>query len=169
MTCSLSDPPISSINLDTEKGGYEAARLMDIMIQNRVKEPQDILVKPTHIVTRQSTDIISANDQYIVKALKFIHQNIEIDLSVTNVMKEVPLCRRSLEKRFKDTTGKGIYQYVLSLRMQKFAERLLETDKSINEIAFETGINLSNNISRQFKQIKGCTPTEYRKRHIKKL
>ncbi|HRO85293.1 MAG TPA: DNA-binding transcriptional regulator [Niabella sp.] len=165
MTCNLSDPPISSIHLDTERGGYEAAKLMDKLIKKEVTKYSDILVKPTHIVTRQSTDIISASDQYMAKALKYIHLNIDNDIRVADVLKEVPLCRRSFEKRFKDTTGKGVYQYVLSLRMQKIAEKLLETDKPVNEIAFEVGINMSNNISRQFKQIKGCTPSEYRRRH----
>lgn len=168
MTCNLSDPPISSIHLDTERGGYEAAKLMDKLIKKEVTKYSDILVKPTHIVTRQSTDIISASDQYMAKALKYIHLNIDNDIRVADVLKEVPLCRRSFEKRFKDTTGKGVYQYVLSLRMQKIAEKLLETDKPVNEIAFEVGINMSNNISRQFKQIKGCTPSEYRRRHTKK-
>jgi len=168
MTCNLSDPPISSIHLDTERGGYEAAKLMDKLIKKEVTKYSDILVKPTHIVTRQSTDIISASDQYMAKALKYIHLNIDNDIRVADVLKEVPLCRRSFEKRFKETTGKGVYQYVLALRMQKIAEKLLETDKPINEIAFDVGINMSNNISRQFKQIKGCTPSEYRRRHTKK-
>lgn len=168
MTCSLSDPPISSINLDTEKGGYEAAYLMDQMIHKKIRMPYDIFVKPTHIVTRQSTDIISANDQDIVKSLKYIHQHIDDKINVAQVLKEVPLCRRSFEKRFKETTGSSVYKYIYHLKIQKFAERLLETDNSIFEISLELGFTMSNNIARQFKQIKGCTPTEYRNRHIKK-
>ena len=165
MTCNLSDPPLSSISLDTEKGGYEAARLMDHLISNKKTEIHNILVKPTHIITRQSTDITSANDLHIAKALKFIHQNIDEKINVTDVLKEVPLSRRSLEKRFFDITGLAVYKYIYNLKIQKFAERLLETDKTVSEISMESGFAMSNNISRQFKQVKGCTPSEYRKKH----
>jgi LacI family transcriptional regulator len=77
MTCNLSDPPLSSIALNTEKGGYEAAKLMDEMITGKIGVQYDIYVMPTQIVERQSTDIASTSDRYIAKALKFIHQNIE--------------------------------------------------------------------------------------------
>jgi LacI family transcriptional regulator len=166
MTCSLSDPPLSSIDLDTEKGGYEAARLMDLLITKQVTEQYDILVKPTQVITRQSTDIASANDKYIAKALKFIHQNIENRINVADVLKQVPLSRRALEKRFLETTGTGVYKYIYNLQIQKFAQKLLETDKTIFEIALESGFDNSKNISRQFKQVKGCTPIEYRTKHL---
>lgn len=166
MTCNLSDPPLSSINLDTQKGGYEAARLMDQMIHNKEQLNQNIIVGPTQVITRQSTDIASTNDKYIAKALKFIHQNIDNSINVPDVIKQVPLSRRALEKRFRETTGTGVYKYIYNLQIQKFAERLLETDKSIFEIALESGFNNSKNISRQFKQVKGCTPIEYRARHL---
>lgn len=51
LTCNMSDPPLSSINLDTERGGYEAGRLMDQMIQGKVKKPRNVMVMPTYIVT----------------------------------------------------------------------------------------------------------------------
>ena len=166
MTCNLSDPPLSSIDLDTEKGGYEAARLMDMMITGQITQHYDILVQPTQVITRQSTDIASANDKYIARALKFIHKNIDNRINVSDVLKEVPLSRRALEKRFLETTGTGVYKYIYNLQIQKFAQRLLETDKTIFEIALESGFENSKNISRQFKQVKGCTPIEYRKRHL---
>ncbi len=166
MTCNLSDPPLSSIDLDTEKGGYEAARLMDKMITKKIALHYDIIVMPTQVITRQSTDIASANDKYIARALKFIHQNIDNRINVIDVIKQVPLSRRALEKRFQETTGTGVYNYIYNLQIQKFAQRLLETDKTIFEIAIESGFDNSKNISRQFKQVKGCTPIEYRKKHL---
>jgi LacI family transcriptional regulator len=166
LTCNLSDPPLSSINLDTQKGGYEAARLMDQMIKKKEQLNVNIIVAPTQVITRQSTDIASTNDKYIAKALKFIHQNIDSSINVADVIKQVPLSRRGLEKRFKETTGIGVYKYIYNLQIQKFAEKLLETDKSISEIALESGFSNSKNISRQFKQVKGCTPIEYRAKHL---
>jgi len=166
MLCNLSDPPLSSIGLDTVKGGYEAARLLHTMIKTKNKQFYDIVVGPTTIVTRNSTDIYAAKDTYIGSALKYIHNNIEKNLKVEDVLKQVPLSRRSLEKRFQKVTGYPVYEYIFNLRIEKFTQKLLDTDLSIFEIAMDLGLNDGKNIARQFRQIKGCTPTEYRRKYV---
>ena len=164
--CNLSDPPLSSIGQNTIKGGYEAARLLDTMIKTKNKEYYHIVVEATTVVTRNSTDIYAANDVYIGSALKFIHNNIEKNLKVDDVLAQVPLSRRSLEKRFHKVTGFPVYEYIFNLRIEKFTQKLLETDQSIFEISMDLGLNDGKNIARQFRQIKGCTPTEYRRKYL---
>jgi LacI family transcriptional regulator len=166
MVCDLSDPPLSSIELDSEKSGYEAARLMERMIEEKKCYAPDIIVKPTQVVTRHSTDIFASKDKYIVSALKYIHGNLDKNLKVDQVLKEVPLSRRSLEKRFMLTTGYPVYEYIYNQRIEKFTQKLLGTDMTIFEIALDLGLSDSKNIARQFKQIKGLTPMEYRKKHM---
>lgn len=168
MICELSDPPLSSIVQNAEKGGYEAARLLDQMIKNKNSAAYDIYVKPTHIITRQSSDIYATTDKAISTALRFIHQNVEKHISVNDVVKEVPLSRRSLEIKFQEVTGSSVYNYILNLRIERFCTRLVETNHSILEIAIDLGFSDTKNLSRQFKLIKGCTPGEYRKKHILK-
>ena len=163
--CNLSDPPLSSIVQETVKAGYEAARLLHTMIKTKNKEYYDIVVEATQIVTRNSTDIYATKDTFIGSALKYIHNNIEKNLKVEDVMQQVPLSRRSLEKRFQNVTGYPVYEYIFNLRIEKFTQKLLDTDLSIFEIAMDLGLNDGKNIARQFRQIKGCTPTEYRKKH----
>ena len=164
--CNLSDPPLSSIVQETVKAGYEAAKLLHTMIKTKNKEFYDIIVDATQIVTRNSTDIYATKDTYIGSALKFIHNNIEKNLKVEDVIQQVPLSRRSLEKRFQKVTGYPVYEYIFNLRIEKFTQKLLDTDLSIFEIAMDLGLNDSKNIARQFRQIKGCTPTEYRRKHL---
>ncbi|HEY5916518.1 MAG TPA: DNA-binding transcriptional regulator [Chryseolinea sp.] len=168
MICDLSDPALSSIELDTEKGGYEAARLMEKMVKSKVLSAPDVIVKPTQVVTRQSTDVFASKDKYVVNALKYIHGNLDKNLKVDQVLREVPLSRRSLEKRFMLTTGYPVYEYIYNQRIEKFTQKLLETDMTIFEIALDLGLSDSKNIARQFKQIKGVTPMEYRKKHVLK-
>ncbi len=167
MICELSDPPLSSIDLDTEKGGYDAAGLLEKMIQTKnCSSWNDIVVHSTQVVTRHSTDIFASKDAYIVTALKFIHQNLDKNLKVDQILREVPLSRRSLEKRFVQTTGYPVYEYIYKQRIEQFTKKLLETEMSIFEIALELGLSDSKNIARQFKQIKGLTPMEYRKKYL---
>lgn len=164
MLCELSDPPLSSIELDIEKGGYNAARILDLMIQSGVKFFRDIPVPPLKVITRSSTDIFASNDEKVADALDFIHRNIETNLQVTDVVKEVPMSRRSLEKRFLEVTGMPVYKYISNLRIEKMAEKLISTDRTIFEIALDMGLQDSKNIARQFKLVMGFTPVEYRKK-----
>ena len=166
MVCNLSYPRMSSIELDAVKCGYEAARLMEQMIHSKSYSASDIVHKPTQVISRCSTDIFASEDKYIVAALKYIHENLDKNLSVDQVLREVPLSRRSLEKRFVLTTGLPVYEYIYNQRIERFTQKLLETDMTISEIAFKLGLNDSKNIARQFKQIKGLTPMEYRKMHL---
>ncbi len=166
MICDLSDPPLSSIALDTEKGGFEAAKLMDHMIKNGSQFHYDIIVEPLQVITRHSTDIYATNDHHIAASLKYIHQNIDKNLNVDEVVKQVPLSRRALEKRFLEITGYPIYKYIFNLRIEKFTQKLLDTDMSVFEIALDMGLNDSKNIARQFRQVKGCSPSEFRNKYV---
>jgi LacI family transcriptional regulator len=166
MICDLSDPPLSSIALDVEKGGYDAAKLLDHMIKHGTAKYYDIIVKPMQVITRHSTDIYATNDDHIASSLKYIHQNIEKNLHVDEVVKQVPLSRRALEKRFLEITGYPIYKYIFNLRIEKFTQKLLDTDMSVFEIALDMGLNDSKNIARQFRQAKGCSPSVYRNKYV---
>ncbi|MCF0061621.1 DNA-binding transcriptional regulator [Dyadobacter chenwenxiniae] len=166
MICDLSDPPLSSIALDAEKGGYDAAKLLDHMIKHGTSEYYDIIVKPVQVITRHSTDIYATNDDHIASSLKYIHQNIDKNLHVDEVVKQVPLSRRALEKRFLEITGYPIYKYIFNLRIEKFTQKLLDTDMSVFEIALDMGLTDSKNIARQFRQAKGCSPSVYRNRYV---
>jgi LacI family transcriptional regulator len=163
--CTLSDPPLSSINQAVEKGGYEAAELMDKMIRNPQKQYGDVVVHPTHIITRQSTDIFATTDKYISAVLKFIHQNTDKKLNIDQITRMAPLSRRLLENRFKQEIGLPIYSYIMNLRIEKFAHKLIETDAPIVEITHEMEFSDYKNIARLFKKIKGITPSEYRNKN----
>ncbi|MCF0038835.1 AraC family transcriptional regulator [Dyadobacter fanqingshengii] len=166
MICDLSDPPLSSIALDAEKGGYDAAKLLDHMVKHGTSNYYDIIVKPVQVITRHSTDIYATNDDHIASSLKYIHQNIDKNLHVDEVVKQVPLSRRALEKRFLEITGYPIYKYIFNLRIEKFTQKLLDTDMSVFEIALDMGLTDSKNIARQFRQAKGCSPSVYRNRYV---
>lgn len=165
MICELSDPPLSSIHLDIKRGGYAAAELIDRLMQHPQTPRRDIIIQPTTIISRASTNIYATDDQLIGKTLDYIHKNLYTPLRVNHLLKMLPLSRRLLEIRFKQVTGKTIYSYILDNRMELFARLLQETSKPINELAIEMGFNNYGNLTRQFKRIKHCTPTEYRKQN----
>lgn len=162
--CELSDPPLSSIHLDIEAGGYETAELIMNLMKQKDFQPQDVIIKAISIINRASTNSFATNDIYINEALEFIHSNLDKALNVTDLVKKLPLSRRLLEMRFKKVTGRSVYNYIIYNRIEEFARKIHETDKPINEIATEMEFYNYSNLVQQFKQIKGCTPTEFRKK-----
>jgi LacI family transcriptional regulator len=162
--CSLSDPPLSSIEQDVERGGYEAAALLEKMISAPEGSFDNVVVRATHIVTRRSTDIYATDDGYISEALRYIHENASRRLGVEDIVARVPLSRRLLETRFRGVTGMSVYSYIMSVRIEKFAAMLLESDDSVADVALAMGFADYKNIARAFRRIKGCSPSEYRHR-----
>lgn len=164
--CDLCQPNLSSIKLDVENVGIQIAKMLDKKLENKDYMLHDLKVSALNIIERKSTDIYSATDPEIAKALQFIHENSTTDILVTDVVKQVPLSRRLLERRFKDVTGTSIYQYIIDLRIKKMSQLLLCTDLSVETLATEVGFSSIKNVSRLFKSRKGMTPTEYRlKKH----
>ncbi len=139
ITCTLSDPPLSSVEQDVEKGGYDTARLLERMIAEPDGRFDDVWVNATRIVTRRSTDIYASEDHYISMALRYIHDNADRKLGVEDIVAQVPLSRRLLETRFRQVTGESVYSYILNVRIEKFADKLLESDDSITDVALRMG------------------------------
>jgi len=164
--CLLSDPPLSSIRLDIEKGGYEVAQLITQIIQRNDNALKDITIQPGGIINRMSTNVYATDDPAILKAMDYIHNNLSHQINVKDILRQVPLSRRLLEIRFREITGQSIYKYISIRRMELFADLLLERDAPIADIAMEVGFENYGNLSRRFKEVKGCTPMEYR-RHNK--
>ena len=167
--CNMSDPAMSSINVDIERGGYEVAAMVDRMVKDGVYVGEDIVLKPLRVVERVSSSVLATNDPAVLQAIRFICANVDHKVSVDDVLKNVPMSRRLLEQRFKNATGLTIYNYISKQRINRFAQLLLTSNDSISEIAERLDEFDTKSISRRFKDIKGCTPSEYRKKKMRKL
>ena len=160
--CTLSNPTLSSIMVDIEQGGYETAQMAVRMIQDPSFKGSDITLQPKRIVHRVSTSAYATTDKDVLTALQFIRQNLNKKITVSDVLEKVPLSRRLLEVRFKKVLGESIYQYISKQRIGRFSELLLETNDAIQEIAYNMGEDDAKSICRRFKELKGCTPSEWR-------
>lgn len=165
--CKLSVPNLSSLNQAIEQGGYDVAQMIDRMIREPESGWEDIMVMPTYITTRQSTDIYTNNNAHIAIVLKYIHENISQKITVDQLVQLVPLSRRLLETRFKKGMGTSIYDYIIQVRIEKMMQLLCE-GMSISDAATELGFSDIKNVSRTFKQLKGITPSEYRQQILGK-
>ncbi len=165
LTCRLSYPELSSMDLDVEKAGYETADLIMKMKEHWDMKPNDIIVHDTGITERTSTDIFATTNPNVLKALWYIHTNISHPICVGDVVAQVSVSRRLLEQEFREETSVTIYDYISKLRMEKLAQLLLTTNEPLDMLAVMVGLNDAKNLARQFKAYKGMTPLEYKKKY----
>ena len=69
-----------------------------------------------------------------------------------------------LGRRFREVTGMGIHQYVLSLRLKKCARLLISSTLSVSEIARICGFSSASALSEYFRRVYRQSPGEYRER-----
>ena len=165
--CELCDPPLSSVALDVEKGGYEAAALLDKMMAGRKMRPGDhsVIIRPTHLVTRQSTDILATEDREVAQAMRYIHEHAREPMQVADVVEASGLSRRTLEQRFRKVLGQSILNEITRVRIEQVCLLLTETNLSVAQIASVLRFSNEKHISRPFRQEKGMSPLAYRRVH----
>jgi LacI family transcriptional regulator len=161
--CELSAPPLSSIALNTEHAGMTAAKLLDFMMATGDECDEDIILQPTHVTTRQSTNILAINDSEIAKAINYINNNARSLIQVDDVVSATCLGRRALEKRFRKHLKRSIYDEIANTQIQHIASMLVNTNMSVTQIANVMGYPSAKHLSRNFNKIKKMTPLQYRK------
>ena len=165
VVCGLTNPPMSSIAINFERAGYEAAAALDSLMAGRPVVPDRIKATASHVVTRRSTDFVAADEPYLAKALRFIRDHARGGLSVDAVAQSAGLSRRALEKRFRKQLGRSILEEVRRVRTDHFARLLVETDLPVAKIADLLGFADVQHIARYFQADKRISPVAYRKAH----
>jgi LacI family transcriptional regulator len=160
--CELADPPLSSIALNAETAGYRAAALLDAMMRGRALKRQQIIVEALGVVTRRSTDIVAVEDEDISSALKFIRREHGRGISVDDVVNEVAVSRRNLEKRFRDSIGRSILEEIQLVRLDRAKRLLVETTYPISKVADVAGFGSAGYFIQFFQRRVGKTPRHYR-------
>lgn len=164
LLCSISDPQLSSIDMDVENGGYMACKLLHQLLLNHSKGTFNVSIAPLGIKERASTSVLNVSDPHVFKLIKYIDSNYNREVRMDELLQSVPLSRRSIEMRFKKATGFTIYQYLLYVRVEHLAYLITTTDRSYMDMAYEVGFRDFSNVTRTFRKFKGCTLVEYRRK-----
>jgi LacI family transcriptional regulator len=163
LICELSSPPLSSVAFGTERAGYEAAELLDSLMVGRRVKTDVIVARADRVVARQSTDLLTIQDQEVVKALRFIRRNSDRLIQVNDVVEATLLSHRTLHTRFCRAVGHSLVKEVNRQRAAHVARLLTTTNDSIHKIARSLGYENSGHLGRFFAREMGATPRDYRR------
>ena len=162
LICTLNNPPLSSVSFAVEQAGYEAAEMLDQLMDGHKVKTDKIVVHAGQLVARQSTDIMAITDTEVVKALRFVNENAHRAIRVEEVVETTLLSHRMLNYRFQDTVGHSLVKEINRRRAAHIAGRLVNTNDPIAGIARSMGFDTSANMARFFQREIGMTPRAYR-------
>ncbi|MCM1048557.1 MAG: AraC family transcriptional regulator [Clostridiales bacterium] len=108
---------------------------------------------------KDSTD----KNEIIRSVIEYMNKNYAENITVEQLSEIAHISKSYFMRRFREAAGVGAIEYLSQIRIKKACEALVETNNTSSEIAFACGFRNLSNFNRQFKDIVGCTPREYRK------
>ena len=162
MICELCKPKLSSIDLLHENVGYNAAEILDNLMQGRQPEQHVTLVQPGSIIVRESTNTLAINDPLVRDAIQFIRTSVAKAISVDDVIVHTEVSRATLDRRFNAAMGHTVAHAIRQSRIQRAKDLLAKTEMALPDIAVRTGFRYQPRLSTAFKEATGQTPREYR-------
>jgi len=164
--CDCVQVPLSSVRHDLEGMAYEAAALLDRLMNGEPAPVSPKRITPKGVVTRKSTDILAVEDPDVGNALNYIRDNFrKVNLSVDDVVTHGRVPRRTLERAFRDELQRTILHEILRVRVSH-AQRLLETTpNSVTDVAAQSGFASLNHFFRVFRRQTGLTPRTFKQAH----
>jgi LacI family transcriptional regulator len=157
--------PLTSVDTARERVGYEAAALLDRLINGERAPRNPILVEPAGVLTRRSTEMLAVADPDLIKAIRFIQDNFRKPITVADVAATSFLSRRMLQDRFLQALGHGMLDEITRQRLEFCKHLLTQTTHKISSIATMAGFGDLNRMGKAFKRKLGTTPREYRERY----
>lgn len=107
--------------------------------------------------TEESIDLLRIGD-----AIAHIETNYMEKITLEDLARKSHLSQRHFTRVFQECIGRSPIDHLMHVRCQKAADLLRATDRTVTDIAFESGFSDSNYFTRCFRKTRGMTPKQFR-------
>jgi LacI family transcriptional regulator, galactose operon repressor len=160
--CNLSSPPLSTVDIDAPRIGYEAAAMLGRMMAGKQAPRHGVYLLPRGVVCRESTDVLATDDRRLAAAIRFIRQHACEGLRLKDFAQETQLSRRALERRMQKLLGRSPKEEISRVQIGRAKQLLDETDLAMGRIAEMCGFSQPKYFSQVFRAKVGMSPRDYR-------
>ena len=161
--CENQSVTLSSIDQNLERGGYEAAALLDRLMDGKAPPRTPVLVPPAGIVTRQSTDTRAVADPTLRHALELLGANLARPYGADQLAAALGLPRFKVDRLFASGLGRSVGDELLRQRLARVKLLLKRPELTVASIARQTGFCHAAYLTNTFKRAFGTTPRAWRK------
>ena len=106
----------------------------------------------------------SAHQEAISEAIRYLLGNFRHEIRLEELLRLTGMSKATFARQFRQHSGRTFTEFVARLRLQAACRELVETDRTILEIALSCGFNEVSFFNRLFRRVMSCCPTEYRAR-----
>jgi LacI family transcriptional regulator len=157
-------PPQSGVRYACEQIGGLAASLLARQMAGEKLSRSDVEVEPLGVVEALSTDTLAVDDKRMADAMRFILKNYTQPIQMENLLRNNPMSRRAMERRFRRAFGCTVAEQIRQQRINRARLLLTSTDDPITLIAEKSGFSSYNYMSRVFNEVLAMSPREFRNR-----
>ena len=162
--CERTSPPLSSIAPDAESEGFEGARLLDGLMQNRPQARKRIILGSVRkIVERVSTRPPPPAVQLIQRAVDFIESEACRGIRPDDVAQRLSVSRSLLDLRFREFQGTSVGDFIRTTRLRALARLLRSSRRPIAELTQECGFSSVNSAKEMFRRDYQMSMRDYRR------
>ena len=161
--CEGGETQISSVQVDFERAGYKAAKMLDELISGRETPPTEDCFGPLMVVRRESTRGFGRREPRIFPVVELIRREALNGLTAREAMAGITGSRRLFEMRFREAMGHLVLDEILSVRLEHVCHLLAKTDTPIGAIASLVGFGSDIALSKLFHRRFGTSLLAWRK------
>ena len=163
LICDYTYLPLSSVDTDLFRLGYEAAKLLQHLMDGGAPPQHPVLIPAKEVVSRKSTDLLAADSIEVSRTLRTIwEQYADPLLDVPRLVAGTTISRRQLETLFHKEIGRTLNEEINRIRLKHVCRLLKESDLRISQIAEATGYGSQQYLFRRFRNTFGTTPLQFR-------
>lgn len=161
--CENVRPTLTSVEVGFERIGYEAARVLDGLMDGGAPPDKPILLPAQGIVVRESTDFMAVDNALIASALAFIAGKSHLPIGQDDVAEAMNTQTRTLQRHFRKYLGRPIASEIRRVRIERAKRELTQSHRTLDQIARNVGFGEAMRMYEVFRRELGVTPSQYRK------
>ena len=160
--CGFTTPTISSIDPNGFETGREAVRIAREMLRSQEarSNPPCSLVKPLRLIVRGSSEIYPVDPPWLSDALVYINRNAAKGVTAADVFAHVGLSHTTVGAAFRQKVGMSVQDMLAKVRIEESC-RLLESGRSVTDVAQKSGFSSAQYFCRAFAIEHGMSPTAW--------
>ncbi len=121
------------------------------------------------ILKKEGFELLKNKDRQLINKIKSIlieqihHSNTKVTQNISTILTDaIGMDYTNLSKLFSETERTTIEKYIIHLKIEKVKELLKYGELNLSQISYDLNYSSPQHLSRQFKQVTGLTPTQFK-------
>ncbi len=161
--CEHPRPSLTSVEIGYDRIGYQAAGLLDRLMDGHEPPAEPIRLAPHGLVVRESTDFFAVENTTVAAALAYIAAHGHRPIGPDDVARAVGAETRTLQNYFQKALKRPVATEIRRVRLERAKRELAQSDRSLAVIARDVGFGTIQRLYEVFRREVGVSPGEYRK------